>query len=474
MTSQKYTRSVAMNMVIANMIGTGIFTSLGFQALPVEFGGIPNAFAIIVIWILGGVIALCGATVYGEIATTINKSGGEYAFLTKIYHPLLGFISGWVSIFIGFSAAIAMLALAMGEYFLPLIGESSESTFMGIQLGKFVALVVVSIVVLIQWQGVRTGGNFQNFMTWLKLGMIVFFLIMPFIFAGNYEPSGVSFGWDDSTMDTIFSMPFAYSLVFVLFAYSGWNASTYIVGSLENPKRNLPYSLIVGTLIVTVLYVLLNLVFMYVASFDELAGNLEVGNIVAYKAMGDKLGLVFTAVFSVALISGVNAMFIAAPRVVQEMGKDHSIFKALGTEARNGAPKMALIVIYVITVLMIFFVGFLNLLEFTGVTLGLFALLTVLGVFVLRYRNRAANKAKTDNAEPGVIDASTESNGGLQIVKAWGYPVTPAIFAGFSIWMIYFFAKQKPEVLLWLLVVISPAILIYFISKSVTADENPS
>lgn len=433
------------------MIGTGIFTSLGFQVLPAPYG-IPDAFAIIVIWILGGVIALCGATVYGEIATTINKSGGEYAFLSKIYHPLLGFISGWVSIFIGFSAAIAMLGLAVGEYFLPLIGANGDSAFMGIELSKIVAMVVVTIVVLVQWQGVRTGGRFQNFMTWLKLGMIGFFLLMPFIFSGNYEPADVHFGPDADSWDQILSLPFAHSLVFVLFAYTGWNASTYIVGSLDNPKKNLPYSLIVGTLIVTVLYVLLNLVFMYVADFSELAGKLEVGNIVAYKVMGDKLGLVFSAIFSLALISGLNAMFIAAPRVVQEMGKDYSIFKSLGVESKNGAPKMALIVIYTITIAMIFFIGFVDLLEFTGVTLGLFSLLTVAGIFVLRFRKE------------------THEN----TVKAWLYPVTPIIFAAFSIWMIYYFADRKPDVLLWLLLMISPAVLIYFISKNSGRNEDIS
>lgn len=451
MSSQKYTRSVAINMVIANMVGTGIFTSLGFQVLPTPYG-IPDGFAIIVIWVLGGIIALCGATVYGEIATTINKSGGEYAFLTKLYHPLLGFISGWVSIFIGFAAAIAMLGLAVGQYFLPLLGKNGDSHFLGLEMSKIVALIIVSLVVLIQWRGVKTGGRFQNIMTSVKLGMILFFLLIPFIFSGNYEPANVHFTPDGDSWKTIFSMPFASSLVYVLFAYSGWNASTYIVGSLENPKRNLPFSLILGTLIVTVLYVLLNLVFMSVADFSELSGKIEVGNIVAYKAMGSQLGMVFSAIFSIALISGINAMFIAAPRVVQEMGKDYSIFQKLGVESKNGAPKMALIVIFVITVLMIFFVGFVDLLQFAGVTLGLFALLTVCGVFLLRSRKQLHERT----------------------VKAWAYPLTPITFAGFSLWMIFYFIAEKPEVLLWLVYLIIPAVIIYFISKSKEKNEDLS
>ena len=185
MKAQKYTRSVAINMVIANMIGTGIFTSLGFQVDPVY--GIPDGFAILVIWILGGLIALCGATVYGEIATTINKSGGEYAFLTELYHPLLGFISGWVSILVGFSAAIAMLALAVGKYFLPLIGAESEAMYLGVEVSNLIAFAVICLVLLIQLQGVKVGGRVQNYMTAIKLGLILFFLLMPFIFGGNYE-----------------------------------------------------------------------------------------------------------------------------------------------------------------------------------------------------------------------------------------------------------------------------------------------
>ncbi|MDB2657065.1 amino acid permease [Crocinitomicaceae bacterium] len=448
MKAQKYTRSVAINMVIANMIGTGIFTSLGFQVDPVY--GIPDGFAILVIWILGGIIALCGATVYGEIATTINKSGGEYAFLTELYHPLLGFISGWVSILVGFSAAIAMLALAVGKYFLPLIGAESEAMYLGVEVSNLIAFAVIGLVLLIQLQGVKVGGRVQNYMTAIKLGLILFFLLMPFIFGGNYEPSNNHFGPDGDSWNTILSLPFAGSLVFVLFAYSGWNASTYIVGSLENPRKNLPFSLIVGTLIVTVLYVLLNLVFLYVSNFEDLAGQLEIGNIVAYKVMGGKWGLVFTSILSLALISGVNAMFIAAPRVVQEIGKDYTLFERLGKESKNGAPKLALLVIFAIASIMVFTVPFNELLEFTGVTLGIFALLTVLGVFILRSR-----KKRSENT-----------------VKSFAYPLTPIIFAGFSLWMIYFFASMKPTVLLWLLILIAPAVLLYYSSGRKNSEPN--
>ena len=179
----KYTRRVATNMVIANMIGTGIFTSLGFQIVE---DGIPDPFAILTIWLLGGLVSLCGATVYGEVASRINRSGGEYAFLSEIYHPILGFMSGWVSMFVGFSAAIATLALATGEYFLPVLGYAKETMInlgiISLAPSKVIGALLLIVVAVIQLNGVRTGGRFQNVLTYVKLALIASFLILPFFF----------------------------------------------------------------------------------------------------------------------------------------------------------------------------------------------------------------------------------------------------------------------------------------------------
>ena len=168
--TKKYTKSVAVNMVIANMIGTGIFISLGFQVLD---NGIPDPFAILVIWLLGGLVSLCGAMAYGEVATTVNKSGGEYAFLSELYHPLVGFVSGWISMIAGFSAAIAGLALATGEYFIPLLGINHDATvnlgFFDFPISKIVATIAILLVVAVQLRGVRFGGIFQNYITYLKV-----------------------------------------------------------------------------------------------------------------------------------------------------------------------------------------------------------------------------------------------------------------------------------------------------------------
>ena len=440
MKAEKYSKAVATNMVIANMVGTGIFTTLGFQVIE---GGIPDPFVILVIWLVGGIISLCGATVYGEVATSIPKSGGEYTFLTHLYHPLLGFISGWISITIGFSAAIAGLSIATGEYFLPILGIEDTKDFLGIPIVKLIGCIVIVTVSIIQLAGVKVSGIVQNYMTYIKLTLVAVFLALPFFFSTQANTSGISFAPSEGSMDMIFSLSFAGSLVWVMFAYSGWNASSYIVGNLNNPKRNLPFSLIIGTLIVTVIYILLNSVFMYVATFDELALQVDLGNVVSTKLLGNSIGLVFSGVFSFALISGLNAMFIAGPRVAQQIGKDHNIFKALGKESKNGAPRAAILTIMVISIIMVFIFSFSDLIKFTGFTLSIFALLTVVGVFILRKRG----------------------NQGENVVKAWAYPLSPIIFITLTLWMIIYFVIEEPIVILWFLLIVAPAVILYYLSK---------
>ncbi len=176
--NQKYTRSVAVTMVIANMIGTGVFTSIGFQL------GNLDAFSILTVWLLGGLIALCGAFAYAEIAAALKESGGEYLFLSKIYHPSLGFTSGWISLFAGFGAPIAVAALAIGQYSAPVLGiDTGYVYFLGdfeFHQYKLVAIICVLAVSAIHLTGVRSGGITQNILTTIKLLLIVFFCLMPF------------------------------------------------------------------------------------------------------------------------------------------------------------------------------------------------------------------------------------------------------------------------------------------------------
>jgi APA family basic amino acid/polyamine antiporter len=181
MSKNMYSRSVAANMVIANMIGTGIFTSIGFQVMP---GAIPDPFSIMMIWLIGGVFSLCGALAYAEVATTLKESGGEYTFLSRIYHPVLGLASGWVSLIVGFSAAIASLALATGEYLGPLV-DSLGLGFSTEIATKAIGVSLIVIVSLIQLRGVESGGGFQNIMTNVKLVFIAILILAPLLFLSD-------------------------------------------------------------------------------------------------------------------------------------------------------------------------------------------------------------------------------------------------------------------------------------------------
>lgn len=444
MTFKKYSRSVATNMVIANMIGTGIFTSIGFQVMNPPIG-IPDPFAIMFIWFIGGVFALCGATAYAEVATTFRESGGEYTFLSKIYHPIVGFASGWVSIIVGFSAAIAALALASGDYLMPIMNEMLGSNLPA-YVPKVVAISLIMLVTLIQLGGVVTGGLFQNIITTIKLMFILVLIITPFFFLAESGKSHVSFSPTSSSWSTIFSLPFAGSLVYVMFAYSGWNSSSYIAGNMENPKKNLPFSLVTGTAIVTLVYLALTGVFMYVCTFDEMRGKVAIGNIVISKVFNEQAALIFAGLFAVALVSGINAMFIAGPRVAQRMGEDYRIFSFLKGQNEKGAPVNAILLQTLISITIVLLFDFRMILQYIELTLSLFCLLTVVGVFAIRARK-----------------LGDESS-----IKTWGYPFTPLLFIGVTLWMILYFVQMEPMRLVWTGVTILLAVVIYFLSPKNT------
>lgn len=426
-------------MVIANMIGTGIFTSIGFQVMP---GAIPDPFSIMMIWLIGGVFSLCGALAYAEVATTLKESGGEYTFLSRIYHPVLGLASGWVSLIVGFSAAIASLALATGEYLGPLV----DSFGLGISTEiatKSIGVSLIVMVSLIQLRGVESGGGFQNIMTNVKLVFIAILILAPLLFLSEGQASGVSFGPTDKTADTILGMPFAGSLVWVLFAYSGWNASAYIAGNMIEPKKNLPFSLLVGTGAVTLIYLALTAVFMYTCKFEEMAGVVDVGNVVVNKVFSPDVALVFGALFAIALVAGINAMFIAGPRVTQKMGMDHRIFSILGKQSDSGAPTNAIVLQAILSSIMVLFSDFKSIIEYIGITLTIFSVLTVLGVFILRAK--------------GMTNENT--------IRTWGYPFTPIVFIAVSVWMVVYFAMNEPEKIMWSAATIIPAFILYWFSK---------
>lgn len=431
MDSRHYSLSVGIMLVIANMIGTGVFTSLGYQV-----GPLPSGFVILMLWLLGGIVALSGALTYAEIATVLKRSGGEYLYLRKIFHPALGFLSGWMSALVGFAGAISAVAIAIGEYATETLGVPT----------RLIAIGAILLVSAIHWFGVKTGGRAQTILTSIKLCLIMFFCIAP-IFVS--EGTAVNFLPLAGDGKLILSSGFAVSLVFVVYAYTGWNAAAYIAGNLDNPQRNLPISLIAGTAIVAIIYLALNATFLYSATFQELEGQNDIGNVVAHKLFGERAGMVFSGIFSFALLSTLSAMTIAGPRVTEAMGADYPLLKSFSVRNRFDMPYLAILAQAGWSIFLVMVSSFKEIIQYISVSLSFFSMLTVIGIFFLRRKK------------------TTEPH-----FKVPFYPLPPIIFIICTVWMIYYVAAEDFKIILYALGTMVPGYLLYQFASQSQQDET--
>lgn len=399
----------AISLVIANMIGTGVFTSLGFQLINIH-----SVFSILILWLLGGVISLCGALVYAELGVTFPKSGGEYVYLSKLIHPFVGFLSGWVSSTVGFAAPVALASVALGTYVNVIFPQVNITVC---------ALTVVGVITVIHATNLKSGSSFQKILTLLKIIFIILFIVAGFCCTPAHV---VSILPQANSESEIFSQAFWVSLIYVSYAYSGWNAASYLAGDMHDVKKDLPKALIVGTLIVTAIYVLLNYVFLYSTPASELAGVLEIGHVSASHIFGEFFGKFMSLVIAFLLISSISAMIMAGPRIIKSMGDDVPMLNFLAITNKNNVPYLAVILQSVITVILILTSQFESVLTFVGFSLSIFTFLTVMSVFILRAK-------KIENTS----------------YKTWGYPLTPILFLGLNGFTIYFVFINKTEESLW-------------------------
>jgi APA family basic amino acid/polyamine antiporter len=265
--------STATAIVVADMIGVGVFTSLGFQVTDITSG-----FMLLLLWFVGGVVALCGAFCYAELATMFPRSSGEYNFLTRIYGPAFGFMAGWLSATVGFAAPEALAGMAFGQYAKAVLPGAPP---------LLLGLGVIWIVTAVHLRGTRHGSVLQVGSTLLKLALIVAFIVAGFTY-GEAQP--IDFAPRAFDVGQLFSASFAVSLVFVMYAYTGWNAATYIVGELADPSHSLPRALFVGTGLVVALYIALNAVFLYTTPLPALAGQVDVALIAGRHIFGETGG----------------------------------------------------------------------------------------------------------------------------------------------------------------------------------------
>lgn len=418
-------------VVIANMIGTGVFTSLGFQLLDIQSG-----FVILMLWAVGGLIAVCGAMTYAELGAALPRSGGEYNFLARIYHPAAGFVSGWTSATIGFAGPTALAAITFAAYATSVFPSDFSAT-----IEKVLAVSLVIILSVVHAGRRRNSGTVQVVFTILKVAVIAGFCIGAIAVIENPQP--VQFSPAPGDGDLLISSAFAVSLIYVSYAYTGWNAATYLSSELDDPQRTLPIILLTGTLVVTVLYVALNFTFMYAAPVDAMQGQVEVGFIAAQAAFGDVVGRFAGGILALLLISTVSAMTMAGPRVLQVIGEDFPALSMLARKNTDGIPSLAIYFQSTLAVVFILTSSFESILVFAGFTLALNSLVTVLGVFVLRWR-------QPDLPRP---------------YRTFLFPLPPLIYLALTGWTLWFVLVNRPVEGLFGLAVIASGLVFYLLSR---------
>ena len=427
----QFTPQTATAIVIANMIGTGVFTSLGYQLVDIDSG-----FVILLIWILGGVVAISGALCYAELGARLPRSGGEYNFLREIYHPAAGFISGWVSATVGFAAPTALAAITFGAYLAAVFPNLSA---------KLLATTLVLILTLVHATSHQNSGRMQNVFTLAKLILIVGFCIAALISVDALQP--VRFTPDVNDISLLTSGGFAVSLIYVGYAYSGWNAATYLTGELENPSKTLPLILAVGTGVVMLSYVMLNFVFLSVAPMGAMAGKLEVGYVAATYAFGELGASLMGITLALLLISTVSAMIVAAPRVLQMVGQDFAVFRFLSRVNEHNIPATAVYFQAGLTLMFLWTASFESILVFSGATMALNSLFAVMGIFILRYR--AAKTGQT----------------GASAFHVPLYPLPPVIFVMLTGATLIYLTIERPLEIIFSVTVMVTGGLAYFATR---------
>ena len=431
MSQGKFRHFTVMAVVVANMVGTGVFISLGFQLLDIRSG-----FVLLALWAVGGLAAVCGAMTYAELGAAMPRSGGEYNFLTRIYHPSVGFVSGWVSATVGFAGPTALAAMTFAAY-----GTSVFQMGENAWLEKSLAAALVIALTLVHASNRRNSGALQVIFTILKVAIIVVFCSAALFAVDSPQPVTFLPVAGDGALLT--SGVFAVALIYVSFAYTGWNAATYLSSELENPQRTLPWILMGGTMIVTLLYVALNFTFLYTTPMDAMVGQVEVGFISAEAAFGELGGRFTGLVLAMLLVSTVSAMTMAGPRVIQVIGEDFPALNALSKKNKDGIPAIAIYIQSAIALLFIFSSTFESVLVFSGFTLALSSFTTVLGIFVLRWR-------QPDLPRP---------------YRTFLFPLPPLIYLALTGWTLAFVLISRPVEGLFGLGIIGLGLIFYFLSS---------
>ena len=441
-------------LVIANMVGTGIFTTSGFIMAELQ-----DSRALLLCWLFGGIFALCGALCYGELGARFPRAGGEYVFLRESFGKPVGFLSGWISLVVGFSAPIAAASIAFATYcfqaFSIPAGPGRVIDLFGtpiitLSALNLTALGVIGAFTLVHYHSLRTGSRVQNLLTLFKILLVVVF-VGAGVFAGKgslnhfQAPAGLTAAFSADK--------FAVALIFVSFAYSGWNAAAYLGSEITDPRRNIPYALFIGTAVVTLLYLLLNLVYIYAVAPGEMAGVLDIGARAAVRLFGERVSRFFSGAVALGILSVLSAMIMTGPRIYYAMSKDGVFFPVFGRlNSAHKTPASSIFLQAAIAAVMVLSASFEALLIYIGFTLSLFAALTVVGLMRIRLKHG------TDG----------------RYYRTWGYPVTPLVFILCNLWIILFSIKSRPAAALTGLGTVAAGLVAYFFFDRFPQLKNSS
>jgi APA family basic amino acid/polyamine antiporter len=421
----------AAAIVISNVIGVGIFTTPGIIAQIV-----PHPAAILGVWAAGGILAFAGAMAYAELAALRPRAGGEYVYLCEGFGPLAGFLTGWTSFIAGFSGAIAAGAVGAAEYlarFVPAAG--STAPLVSIPLGlldlhlsprALVALAAIWGLALIHLRGLGPGRIVQNALAGVKVTALMIFVALGFAFGRGsmtHFVSGVA----------VRPTSWLLAMIPVMFSYSGWNAAAYVAEEVRDPGRNVPRALALGTAAVVLLYLGINVLYLYALPVGAFSSLGQSGQIAAAAAVGDRLlgpaagGLL--AVLTIIIVMGsLSAMVLAGPRIYYAMARDGLFFAFAGrVHPRFHTPAAAIVAQAAWSSVLVLSGTFGQLLNYTGFAVVLFAGVAVIALFVLRWK-------RPSDARP---------------FRAWGYPWAPGIFAAASMLIVLNALVRDPGPSLW-------------------------
>jgi len=411
------------------MIGTGVFTSVGFQ-----LSSIQNTWSILLLWLVGGMLALFGAFAYAELGTHFKESGGDYIYLSRVFHPMLGYLSAWAGLTVGFSAPVALAAMAFTKYLAPF----------GLQGNVWLAIAIIVLIGLMHSFSMRHSSGLQNYSTIIKVLFIVCLIFLGFFIPGNLNNA---INLDNSWQKEILQPGFAVSMVYVSFAYIGWNAAAYVVDEIDDPGKNLPKALIGSTLFVAVVYVFFQLALLKNATAFQMQGKEEVTFIAFDNLLGSTGGKWVSIFIAIQLVATISSYLWVGPRVTWAMARENKLWQPLAKKNKHGIPVAAVWVHVFISILLALTGSFEKILLYAGFVLQLMASLTVATSLFLKGRKAGTFRSPFK-------------------------PILQIVFLIFNGWVLIFTLIDRPvESLIGLGVLLVGAIIYYFDKPVIVIEE---